>query len=118
MSTFKITNITNQLGKRDYKYNSVLEINYVDNMLKQTIKVRPNDTIYLTLHSLPISVHVLRVKNLITVSEVSDAELNNVIKSITPKPEKIVAKMKTPLEKPDDELKPVKKNIKKEKEDQ
>lgn len=75
MSTFKITNITNFLGKRDAKSNSILDITYVDNMTKKSIKVKPNESIYLTIQSLPLSVHRLRVKNLITVSEVSEAEL-------------------------------------------
>ena len=38
MNTYKITNITNTVGKRDFKYNSDLNIEYVDNMVKKTIK--------------------------------------------------------------------------------
>lgn len=79
MSTYKITNITNHANKRDYKYNSVLDIEYVDNMTKKIISVKPNDTIWLTVRSLPLSVRKLRIKNLITVTEVSDHELANVI---------------------------------------
>ena len=75
MSTFKITNITDFLGKRDYKANSVLDIEYVDNMTKKIMSVKPKESVYLTINALPLSVHRLRVKNLITVSEVSDAEV-------------------------------------------
>jgi len=86
MSTFKITNITNFLGKRDFKANSPLDIEYVDNMTKKTITVKPKESVYLTTRSLPLSVHRLRVKNLITVSEISEAELVSL--QGTPKPKK------------------------------
>jgi len=75
MSTYKITNITHLAGKRDLKYNSVLDIEYVDQMVKKTVKIKPNDSLYLTISSLPLSVHRLRVKNLITVTEVSNKEM-------------------------------------------
>ena len=83
MSTFKITNITNYLGKRDAKYNTSLGIEYVDDMIKKTIDIKEGETIYLTMPSLPISVHLLRVKNFITVTEVGGDEIANIkIKSI------------------------------------
>ena len=72
MSIYKITNITNYLGKRDYKFNSNLDIEFVDNMVKKTITLKPNDSAYLSIAGLPLSVHKLRVKNLITVSEVNE----------------------------------------------
>jgi hypothetical protein len=75
MSTYKITNITHLAGKRDLKYNSVLDIEYVDQMVKKTVKIKPNDSLYLTISTLPLSVHRLRVKNLITVTEVSNKEM-------------------------------------------
>lgn len=103
MSTFKITNITNLLGKRESKFNSVLEIEYVDNMMKKIISINPNSTIYLKSPSLPISAHSLRVKNLITVSEVSDTELINIRSKSKSMPE---AKPK-PETKPIVEIKPV-----------
>jgi len=75
MSTYKITNITNTLGKRNSKHNSNLDIEYVDEMTKKKITIKPNDCVYLTTISLPLSVHRLRVKKLITVVEVSENEL-------------------------------------------
>ena len=75
MSTYKITNITNLLGKRDYKQNSVLDIEYVDEMLKKTIKLKAGDSLYLTVPTLPLSIHRLRVKKLITVTEVSPSDV-------------------------------------------
>jgi hypothetical protein len=85
MSTYKITNITNQLGKRDFKYNSELEIEYIDNITKKIIKVLAGETVFLTVSSLPLSVHRLRIKNLITVSEISANELEKLINDSKPK---------------------------------
>jgi len=95
MSTYKITNITNFLGKRDYKYNSNLDVEFVDNMIKKIVTIKPNDNVYLTIPTLPLSVHRLRVKNLITVSEVDDVILSETstketpVKE-TPKPENVL----------------------------
>jgi hypothetical protein len=75
MSTYKITNITDTTGKRDFKHNSVLDIDYVDSMVKKTIKIKAGDSVYLTTQKLPMSVHKLRVKGLVTVTEVSPSEL-------------------------------------------
>lgn len=77
MTRYKITNITNLLGKREFKNNSILDIEYVDGMLKKKIQIRPNETIYLSLNKLPISIHKLRIKGLVTVTEISEKELNN-----------------------------------------
>jgi len=77
MTNYKITNLTNTAGKRDMKFNTVLNIEYVDEMKKKTINVKPGETVYLQISSLPLSVHRLRVKKLISVVEVSNNELNN-----------------------------------------
>lgn len=87
MSTYKITNITNLTNKRDFKYNSPLEFQVVDNMVKQTISIKPADSVFLTVSSLPLSIHRLRVKGLITVVEVSPDDI--------PK-KKVAAKPKAP----------------------
>jgi hypothetical protein len=94
MSTYKITNITNLAGKREFKYNSVLDIDYVDEMMKKTISVKPGDVLYLTVPTLPLSVHRLRVKKLITVTEISPEELEKAMKTSQSKvkPEKKVLK--------------------------
>ena len=76
MGIYKLTNITDKIGKRDLKYNSILEIEYIDKMVKKVIKLSPNETCYLTVTSLPISIQRLAIKNLITISEVSSEELN------------------------------------------
>jgi hypothetical protein len=79
MNTYKITNITDSLGKRSVGFNSVLDIDYVDAMMKKTIKIKPTETIYLRISSLPMSVHQLRAKKLISVIEISNTELNKKI---------------------------------------
>ena len=118
MSTFKIKNITNELGKRDYKYNSVLDIEYVDKMMKKTVKIKPGATVYLTLSSLPLSAHTLRVKNLITVTEIGDSELAAAIGSNAQKSTPSIVNVEKPVSKQDDESRqPKKVVIKKEKEE-
>lgn len=96
MSTYKITNITHLAGKRDLKYNSVLDIEYVDQMVKKTVKIKPNDSLYLTISTLPLSVHRLRVKNLITVTEVSNKEMEQ----LKPKAPKLESKEDKKKKKP------------------
>ena len=85
MNTYKITNITNSAHKRDAKYNSPINIEYVDNRVKKVATVKAGDTMFLTVQSLPLSVHRLRIKNLITISEVSPAELTKATKATKPK---------------------------------
>ena len=77
MNNYKITNITNQLGKRDANFNSVLDIEYIDGMTKKVFKLTPNQTVFMKLVSLPISVHKMRIKNFVIVNEVNDATVIN-----------------------------------------
>lgn len=77
MTNFKITNITNTTGKRSMRFNSTLDIDYIDEMKKKTIKIKPGETVFLQIHSLPLSVHKLRVNKLISVIEVTNNELKN-----------------------------------------
>lgn len=81
MGIYRITNITHTLGKRNAKYNSILDIAYVEKMMNKIIKVKPNDSVYLTVNKLPLSVHRLRVKKLVTVVEISKNDLKDVIKA-------------------------------------
>ena len=108
MSTYKLTNITNLAGKRDFKYNSELDITVVDGMVKNTMKLKPGDTVYLTVSSLPLSVHRLRVKGLVTVVEISPSDIPKKAKASKPKapkkaekvaPKKTVAAKKTTTKK-------------------
>lgn len=95
MNTYKITNITDTAAKRDRKHNTTLAIQYVDKMTKKTLSVKPGATIYLTTASLPLSVHRLRIKNLITVTEVAAPEIKKPVakpkKKAPAKSKKLVA---------------------------
>jgi len=75
MNTYKITNVTNLVGKRDPKFNSIANIEYIDNRTRKTITLKPSESVFLTVQSLPLSVHRLRIKKLIDIVEVSPAEL-------------------------------------------
>lgn len=75
MNVYKITNISNFLGKRDVKYNTPIEINYVDGLTKNKIIIKVGDTVFLNTQSLPISVHKLRAQNLVTVVETNESEM-------------------------------------------
>ena len=79
MSIFKIINITNQLGKRDSNYNSTLNVEYVDNMEKKLINVKPNKIVYLTVPTLPLSLHSMRMKKWVVIKEITQFELNNIM---------------------------------------
>lgn len=90
MSTFKITNLTNTFGRRDNKYNTNIEIDYIDGMTKKVLNVKPGESVYLTIPNLPLSVHRLRVKKFISVIEIAQSELSIIIEDSVPKiPKKI-----------------------------
>jgi len=113
MNTYKITNLTNTAGKRDPKFNSSLDIEYVDNMIKKIATVRPGESLFLTVHTLPLSVHKLRARNLVSVVEVSEKELVKTMEEIKPKVQPVVV---SEDEKNEDNLKKLSKkgNVKKE----
>ena len=85
MSTFKITNLTNTFGRRDNKYNTDIEIGYIDGMTKKVLNVKPGESVYLTISNLPLSVHRLRVKKFISVIEITQSELSIIIEDSVPK---------------------------------
>ena len=95
MNTYKITNTTNTVGKRDPKYNSVAHIEYVDNRTKKIIALKAGESVFLTVSALPLSVHRLRIKKLVDIVEVSPAELQKSIEATKPKPVKKPAAKKT-----------------------
>lgn len=81
MATYKITNITNSIGKRELNYNCDLKIDYVDGMEKKIIHLKPKETIYLTINYLPLSLHQYRIKKMATIVEISEKELERLKKS-------------------------------------
>ena len=94
MANYRITNITDTLGKREPKYNSTLDLNYIDSMMKKTIKVKPGEMVYLQIQSLPLSIQQFRVKRLISVVEISNTELKNCMNELRP----VIQPMPVPLE--------------------
>lgn len=82
MTTYKITNVTNLVGKRDPRFNSVVNVEYIDGRTKKIITLRPSESVFLTVQSLPLSVHRLRIKKLV---EVSTAELKKTMDKPKPK---------------------------------
>lgn len=89
MSTYRITNITHRAGKRDNKFNSNLDIEYVDNMMRKKVVLKPGSFMYLTVGMLPLSIHRLRMKNLVIVEEIAASEIASLTKQpkLQPKPE-------------------------------
>ena len=85
MNTYKITNLTSKLGKRDTNYNSTLKVSYIDGMERKNMFIKPNEEVYFTAASLPISLHKFRVKGLVSISDVTDKELRNVKNENAPK---------------------------------
>ena len=80
MSTYKITNVSNLLGKREASYNSTLSIEYVKEMSKLKNELKPGETMYMTTPTLPMSVHRLRTKGLINVIEINGKEAETATK--------------------------------------
>jgi len=100
MTIYKITNITENFGKRDRNLNKVLEISYVDQMERKSITLKPKETVYLTVPSLPIDIHSLRIKGLVNVSEISSRELKNIQKTTNKKEVKKIVDTTTTTIKP------------------
>ena len=92
MKTFKITNITNNVNKRDPKYNSVVNIEYIDNRTKKTILLKAGEDVFLVTESLPLSVHRLRIKKLIEISETNTVEMNKTTNKPKPPKKKVDTK--------------------------
>lgn len=80
MITYKITNNTATFGRRDASYSKTISIEYVDNMVKKTSIIKPNQFIYLVVKSLPLSVHKLRMENMVIVDIVNAKEAENIFK--------------------------------------
>ena len=75
MHIYRIENITSELGKRDVNYKSVLKIDYVDGMEKKELEIKPGEIKYLTVVSMPLSMHRMRIKKWIRVDEIGKKEL-------------------------------------------
>lgn len=96
MTHYKIKNITNRLPKRHIEKDSVLKIEYHIGFQKKYKSLKPNEEMVLTCKKLPVSVHQLRMKNFIQVSEISENDFNRL--------QKPSLKLKKNLEKKVEEL--------------
>lgn len=100
MAYYKIKNLTHLLPKRHMNKNSVLDVQFVSGLEKRTHKLNTNSEIYISCTNLPISVHKLRMKKLVSVREVSQSEF---FKAQNPKPKVAPAIEVKELKQGDDE---------------
>jgi hypothetical protein len=82
MVTYKITNITSSLGKRNDNSNKTLVISFVDEMERKNVDLKPNETMFFTATSLPLSIQKYRMKGLVSVAEIDQKELNKEMSGI------------------------------------
>lgn len=80
MATYKIKNITNELGIRDVNYNKTLDIEYLDNFTRKVYKLKPNQIMFLETKKLELSVEKLRAKGYIIVDHVKSRQTQRTIK--------------------------------------
>lgn len=74
MAFYKIKNITNLLGKRDINKNKTLSIDFNNKFEKTTFTLKVNDVLYISLPTIPINLHQLRMKSFITITQISENE--------------------------------------------
>ena len=79
MITYKITNITDLLPKRQRYSNSTLSIEYIDCMTEKKHLLNPGKTFYLTLQTLPLQIKKLMIQKLVNVSEIPENQINSLI---------------------------------------
>jgi hypothetical protein len=97
MSTYKITNITDKLHKRDVHFKTPVKIQYIDNRMKKVSEVKTGESLFLTVDTLPLSIHRLRVKGLVDVVDASVAEIKKMKAPASPK-KKVAPKAKKEAE--------------------
>lgn len=81
MAYFVIKNITNKLDKRHPNVNQTLEIEYFSQFEKKFHSLASGREMVINADNLPLGVHILKAKNLITVKKISDAEYEKSQKS-------------------------------------
>ena len=87
MTYYKITSLTPKLGKRHIDKNTTLNISYREGFNTREHNLAAGATLYISSPSLPVNLHKLRMKNLISVVEISK---NLFLKLSKPKPAPIV----------------------------
>ena len=83
MAYYKIKSLTSKLGKRHMDKDAVLGITYQDGFKEKNHMLHPGGILYISTPSLPINIHKLRMKNLVSVSEI---EKNVFMRLTNPKP--------------------------------
>lgn len=78
MANYKIKNITNSLDKRNPNFNIILDLDYVDNMLKKTIKIKPNQEVVMSLGLIPQNINHLRMNKMIIIEEINDFQVQKI----------------------------------------
>lgn len=81
MAYFVIKNITNKLDKRHPNLNQTLDIEYFSQFEKKFHKLASGREMVINADNLPLGVHILKAKNLITVKKMSDSEYDKIQKS-------------------------------------
>ena len=79
MANYKITNITKNLDRRSPVFNSIVTLEYPENMIKKTISVKPDQQIVMVLTSLPQSINLLKMNNLIMIEEINEFQVNKML---------------------------------------
>ena len=99
MAHYKIKNITGKLPKRHINKDTILKIEYHVGFQKKYRNIGVNDEMLLTCRTLPVSIHALRTKQLIIITEISENEFVKLQKPSAKEPQ---------LEKVEKVVKPVK----------
>lgn len=121
MAHYKIVNITGKLPKRHVNKDMKLKIEYHVGFQKKYRELNVGDEILLTCKTLPVSIHNLRAKKLITIVEISENEFvrlqkpsaRKVVKEEKPKTKNVVKKEKEKVEVVATEEKPKRKYTRK-----
>ena len=71
MVYYKITSLTHKLPKRHINKDKTLEIEYRESFKEREYRLPPNGTLYISSPSLPVNLHKLRMKKMITVVEIN-----------------------------------------------
>lgn len=88
MAYYKITNITNGLGKRHPRFNTVQIIEFRTGNKKESVNVLPGAEILMESSHLPMGAHKLRSEGLITVVEIDKTSFMRLTQ--VPKPVEVV----------------------------
>lgn len=76
MGMYKIKNLTDSFGKRDADYNKVVSFQISNGLMKKTITIDPGNELYIELKMLPLDLQRLRIKKVISVTEIGNLEYN------------------------------------------